>query len=90
MLGFYDVSAFISEDAWTIQQPTECITPSTYSRVLEWYKEKIWFKSKKTRDLIVVLSIRYKWHDRMYDVMFYDDEAVDLPSPFAQEVCINE
>lgn len=90
MLGFFDVSAFISEDEWTIQQPTECITPSTYSRVLEWYKEKIWCKSKKTRDLIVVLSIRYKWRNKMYDVMFDDDEAVDLPSPFAQEVCINE
>jgi len=82
MLGFYDVSAFISEDEWTIQQLTECITPSTYySRVLEWYKETIWYRSKKTRDLIVVLSIRYKWRNKMYDVMFYDDEAVDLPCP---------
>lgn len=90
LLGFYNVSAFISEDEWTIQQSTECIIPSTYSRVLEWYKEKIWFKSRKTKDLIVVLSIRYKYRNKMYDVMFYDDESVDSPSPFAQEVCVNE
>jgi hypothetical protein len=90
MLGFYDVSAFISEDEWTITQPSQCITHSAFGRVFEWCKEKLRFKSKKSRDLMVVLSIRYKWRDKMYDVMFNDDEAVDLPSPFAQEVCISK
>jgi hypothetical protein len=90
MLGFYDVSAFISEDDWTVPQPSQCITHSAFGRVFEWCKEKLRFKSKKSRDIIVVLSIRYKWRDKMYDVMFNDDEAVDLPSPFAQEVCISK
>mmetsp|Transcript_33552 Transcript_33552/g.70547 ORF Transcript_33552/g.70547 Transcript_33552/m.70547 type:complete len:473 (+) Transcript_33552:789-2207(+) len=64
---------------------------ATVTRTLsKWWKTLRWMAPprvvEKKRDLVVVLTVRYEWDGRMYDVMFRDEEAVDLPSRFAREV----
>ena len=41
---------------------------------------------KQERDLVVVLSVRYKYDDKTYAVLFQEDETVDLPSQYAEPV----
>mmetsp|Transcript_31916 Transcript_31916/g.67099 ORF Transcript_31916/g.67099 Transcript_31916/m.67099 type:complete len:485 (+) Transcript_31916:780-2234(+) len=88
MLGFYDMLAFVSEDEWAqSKQGNREGDKISYAfpRSWNWWKEKHWAVENK-RNLVVVLSVRYRLDDKMYDVMLYDDDAVDLPSQFAQEV----
>ncbi|KAL9186108.1 hypothetical protein ACHAXT_005346 [Thalassiosira profunda] len=90
MLGFYDLLSFVSDDEWVDQrQPIEPGKSThdeyPFARYLSRWKGKLW-AAEKRRDLAVLLSVRYKWADKTYDVIFRDDEAVELPSQFAREV----
>ncbi|KAL7531334.1 hypothetical protein ACHAXR_006594 [Thalassiosira sp. AJA248-18] len=95
MLGFYDILSYVSKDDWTMHQTplnkqgggegkNRSNNSFTFS-LAKWWKGKM-RADEEDRKLVVVLSVRYKWDDKLYDMMFYDDEAVDLPSQFAQEV----
>lgn len=102
LLGFYDVLAYIGDDGWVeIEEDdpgagcrhSNTITSAStvFTRVLERFRKGVhwfWCETKRQRDLKVVLSIRYKFENRMYDVMFDDKHSVELPCRFAQEVQI--
>jgi hypothetical protein len=97
MLGFYDVFAFVSDDELLVkEEQTHSFhnVSRCYSNIRfldrRWWEFKIWRESKAKTDLSVVLSVRYKWCDKMYEMTIFDDEAVDLPSQFAQQVSILE
>ena len=79
MLGFYDPMAFVSEGVWDVGH-----NPSLMA---SWWRKKTLAVEKK-RNLVVVLSVRYKWGGKAYDVMFYDEDAVDLPSRHAEEISL--
>jgi len=97
LLGFYDPLAFVTKDEWTVcsvqssMEKNQRVHRYNHNNFLpsfaNWWK-KMWRMSPEEtkRDLAVVLSIQYKWNDKLYEVMFHDDEAVDLPSQFAREV----
>ena len=92
MLGFYDPIKFVGEDEWMISDEVEDSDKRDYSfgqSIRKWWDHKLW-ESKKTRDLVVVLSIRYKLDEVMYEVMFNDDEAVELPSKIATQVNVKD
>ena len=84
MLGFYDLLAYVSEDEWEIQQTIQ--KGNTRNSLFCWWKEKLTATKQKRRDLVVVLTIQYKWNNKLYQVMYHDDEAVDLPSQYGEEV----
>ena len=86
MLGFFDLLAFVSEDEWEIQPTNQKEGNTRIHAFQEWWKEKLVGTKQKRRDLSVVLSIQYKWNNKLYQVMYHDDEAVDLPSQNAEEV----
>ena len=99
LLGFYDVLAYIGDDGWveieeddredTLPHCNTITSASTvFTRLLERCWNWFWCETKGQRDLKVVLSIRYKFENRMYDVLFDDKQAVELPCRFAQEVQI--
>jgi len=83
MLGFYDLLAFVSEDEWEIKQTNQ---GNTRNSLFKRWKETLVGTKQKKRDLRVVLSIQYKWNNKLYQVMYHDDEAVDLPSQHGEEV----
>jgi hypothetical protein len=92
MLGFYDVLACVRDedrrlsDSDTSEKTNQQL--SFYQKAFSWFTKQ-WKESPKLsdihRDLRVVLFIQYKWEDKLYEVMFEDDEAVELPSPRARE-----
>ena len=90
MLGFYNVLDCINDEEWLSEPPCSSFEQSgILQKVSRWYKQ-LWDENPDTtytkRQLRVVLSIRYKWENNLYDVMFYDDEAVQLPSTRSKEV----
>jgi len=85
MLGFYDLLAFVSDDEWEIQHTIQKES-NTRNSLFGWWKEELVGTKQNRRDLAVVLSIQYKWNNKLYQVMYHDDEAVDLPSQHAEEV----
>lgn len=87
MLGFYDLVAFVSDDEWEVQ-PTTNQKGNRRNRLFGSWKEKLMGTKQKRRDLRVVLSIQYKWSNKLYQVMYHDDEAVDLPSQHAEETVV--
>jgi hypothetical protein len=91
MLGFFNILECISENDWISQS---CISSQDTNeqaehkltflqKISRWYK-RLWNEppdiARSQRDFQVVLSIRYKFDTRLYDVMFMDNEAVELPS----------
>lgn len=80
MLGFYNLLAFVSDDEWEMQQTNQKDSTSS------WWKEKLVGTKQKRRDLVVVLSIQYKLDNKLYQVMFNDNESVDLPSQYGEKV----
>lgn len=96
LLGFYDVLAYIGDDGWVAVEEDERqaklshgTVNTAFTRVLErWWKVESWlhYNTKKRRDLTVNLSIRYKYEDKTYDAIFDDNQAIELPNRFAQEV----
>ena len=40
---------------------------------------KLWATAKKW-GLVIVLPVIYNWDGSMYDMMFYDDDADNLPN----------
>jgi len=94
MLGFYDVLACVGKEEWVTHQAQfnnedkEVRSKGSYTyflSLLQFWKS--WTsQTKQKRDLAAVLSVRYKFGDTMYDVVFQDAEAADLPSRFARVV----
>ena len=83
---------FVGEDEWRIGDEVEDSDKRDYSfgqSIRKWWDHKLW-ENKKARDLVVVLSIRYKLDEVMYEVMFHDDEAVELPSKIATKVNVKD
>ena len=99
MLGFYNVLDCVSDEDWisgraplptdASMDPEEC--SNIVQKVWQWSKRQ-WNgpppKAETLRDLVAVLSIRYKWEDKLFDVIFYDNEAIELPSSRAKEVVL--
>ncbi|KAL7478171.1 hypothetical protein ACHAW6_003947, partial [Cyclotella cf. meneghiniana] len=99
MLGFYNVLDCVSDEDWisgraplptdASMDPEEC--SNIVQKVCQWSKRQ-WNgpppKAETLRDLVAVLSIRYKWEDKLFDVIFYDNEAIELPSSRAKEVVL--
>lgn len=91
MLGFYDVLEYVSDEDWMSEMSSDTDEEqlSIWQRACLVLKQQLGVTSKITgsrRDLRTVISIRYKWEDKTYDVMFLDDEAVQLPSSRSKEV----
>ena len=90
MLGFYDLMAFVTEDEWTIHKTQSLSTHDmkghgiiscnnfTHS-IRKWWSEMLLVDDEQERDLVLALSVRYKWNDKLYDALFYDEDPVDLP-----------
>jgi hypothetical protein len=97
MLGFYHVLDCLSDEDWDSLTTNEELDLHKELNIVQKFlgmcKRQLERPSKQKgglRDLRVILSIRYKWEDMLFDVMFDDDEAVELPSPRANEVGLNE
>lgn len=86
MLGFYDLLSYVSEDEWLVERTQS----STIFTLGKWWKKPWRRQIEKRKDLVVVLSVRYKWDGKIYDAIYHDDEAVDLPSRFARVVNLTE
>jgi len=86
MLGFFDLLAFVSDDEWEMQPTNQKEGNTRIHSFQEWWKEMLVGTKQKRRDLVVVLSIQYKWNNKLYQVMYHDNEAVDLPSQHAEEI----
>lgn len=92
LLGFYDVLAYVGEDEWVTIQEDESreklnlnnsirSAQTGFAQLLGiWWKGTPCYETMKRRDLKVVLSIRYRFEDQLHDMMFDDDQAVELPS----------
>ena len=83
MLGFYDLMAFVTEDEWTIHKTQSSSTHDMCNifthTIRKWRNEMPWVDDEQKRDLVLALSVRYKWNDKLYDALFYDEDPVDLP-----------
>jgi hypothetical protein len=96
MLGFYDVLACDGESeralpvAQSNEQSADKDTDTTVAESFKQWVRGLWNAEpedqKQERDLVVVLSVRYKYDDKTYAVLFQEDETVDLPSQYAEPV----
>lgn len=100
LLGFYDVMAYVGEDGWVAVKDDDdraefnqinsirSVQTGFVQLMKKWWKgtHRFGYKTMKQRDLKVVLSIRFKLEDKLYDVIFDDEQAIELPCRFAQEV----
>jgi len=92
MLGFYDVMMGLKTGDWTRDKPatTDDWEKINYlARIVKRWRGS-WRSSRleDKRKLVVVLTVRYKFAGQIFEVMYYDDQAVDLPSSGATIVTI--
>ncbi|KAL3779075.1 hypothetical protein HJC23_003393 [Cyclotella cryptica] len=99
MLGFYNVLDCVSNEDWISDRaplPSNAnlntgASSNVIQKMYQWCRNQLNGTPKNSetwKDLVAVLSIRYKWEDKLFDAMFYDHEAVELPSSRAKEVIL--
>ena len=89
MLDLYDVLAFVSEQELNMNNMKQIQSNGRLDEkycekcftdfFAKWFRGKLWATAKK-RGLVIVLLVIYKWDGSMYDMMFYDDDADNLPN----------
>ncbi|KAL7464187.1 hypothetical protein ACHAXS_004529 [Conticribra weissflogii] len=89
MLGFFDVMSGLKAEDWPRNKSVTDDNEETYGMTpalknLRYSMRSSRFEEK--RELIVVLTVSYKYAGVIFEVMYYDDEAVDLPSSNAKVV----
>ena len=91
MLGFYNILDCVNNSEWiadsltTSGDDSDVIPSNIFQNAYQWCRRQ-WNEeepeptSESRRNLVVVLSVRYKYDNKVYDIIFLDAEEVELPN----------
>ena len=87
MLGFYNVLDYVDKAEWMYgnsfrksDKESDVIQSNIFQKAYQWWNGEEPEPTKSKRNLDVVLSVRYKYENTVYDVTFLDTEEAELPS----------